>query len=225
MTSFLTSVVWTELPVFIGDIISWMGEAFDYFGGAVLGAFILLVTYFLFPAVMTAIMGLFLDDVCDAVEEKHYPGLAKARQIPFLENLMNSLKFLGMVILINIAALPFYILTFWFGFGILLYYLINGYLLGREFYEQVAHRRMNGREARVLRKQKRGTVMLFGFGAAFLMTVPILNLLAPIVATAAMVHIFMKIWSPASGDLTLQTEELDKLQCFILCRSHLGDLR
>ena len=189
----LGHVIWADVPV-IGTLMEWMDWSFDVLSGLLLGGTVLMITYILFPPVMVAIMGIFLDEVCEAVEARHYPHLGEPRFIPTLENIGSALKFLGIVLLINILALPFYLATWWFaGLGFVLYYLINGYLFGREYFELVSHRRLNPKVARSLRKSNRGTVMLFGFAAAFGMTVPILNLFVPIIAAAAMVHVFMKI--------------------------------
>jgi len=88
------------------------------------------------------------------------------------------------------------------GLGAVLYYLVNGYLFGREYFELVSHRRIAPPVAKNLRRSKRGTVMLLGCAAAFGMTIPFLNLVTPIIAAAAMVHVFMKIAqnTPMEGD-------------------------
>ncbi|RED51469.1 EI24 domain-containing protein [Aestuariispira insulae] len=194
----LGHVIWADVPV-IGWLMEWMGVGFDVLSGFLLGGTVLAITYFLFPPVMVAIMGIFLEEVCEAVEQKHYRNLGETRFIPVTENIINALKFLGLVIVINLLALPFYLATWWIaGLGFVLYYLINGYLFGREYFELVAHRRLDPKTARGLRRSNRGSLMLFGFAAAFGMTVPILNLFVPIIAAAAMVHIFMKIGERSS---------------------------
>lgn len=190
----LSQVAWTELPFYIGDFFAWMGDSFDVFGGVFFGGTILIATYFLFPAVMIAVVGIFLDDVCEAVEDKHYPHLGKARKITIVDSLWNALKFVGVVALVNIVAAPFYILTFWvIGLGLVLYYLINGYLIGREYYELVAFRRMSPKNAHRLRRAHRGQIMLAGAAVAFAMTIPIVNILTPIIAAAMMDHLFMRL--------------------------------
>ena len=65
---------------------------------------------------------------------------------------------------------------------------MNGYLLGREFFEQAAVRRMPPVEAAALRKRFGGRVWLHGAGVAAYALIPILNLTLPIVATAALLH-------------------------------------
>lgn len=161
----------------------WLETASDVLGGG-LG---LVLTFLLFPAVASTFIGLLLDEICDAVEARHYPGLGPDRDIPVAETLMGSLKFLGVMVVLNILMLPFLFLGPLFPF---VFYAVNGYLLSREYFELVAHRRVGPAEAQALRKAHQGTVFMAGVVAAFLLTVPVVNLLAPIVAVAATVHLF-----------------------------------
>lgn len=186
----VAQIPWGSIP-WIGEYLEgFEGEA-DAFAvltasGAVLG-----MSFFLFPAVATAVIGLFLDSVCEAVEEKHYPTLGPARPQSLGEAIIQALKFVGLVVLINLAVLPIYLfLLFFFGAGAILYYIVNGYLIGREFYELVALRRLGPKDMRALHKAHKGRITLFGVVFVFLMHVPILNLVAPVLAAAAMVHFF-----------------------------------
>ena len=70
------------------------------------------------------------------------------------------------------------------------FYAVNGYLLGREYFELVAMRRLDPDAARRLRRAHRGELFVAGVVMAFLLTLPVVNLLAPVVITAAMVHLF-----------------------------------
>jgi uncharacterized protein involved in cysteine biosynthesis len=186
----VAAVPWASLPI-IGDAAQWLGEWFDVLGGIGLAGLIGLLTYFLFPPVMTAIVGLFLEDICEAVEGKHYPRLGQARGQTVTEAVFSGIRFLGIVVLINLIAFPAYItLLIVLGAGAALYYAVNGYLVGREFYEVVALRRLKPHRAEQLRRRHKGRITLFGILFVFLMTVPILNLIAPVLAAAAMVHFF-----------------------------------
>lgn len=190
------SISWIDLPL-VGGIFEWiagLGLIGDMLsGGAFIGA-MALATYFLFPGVTTAIVSLFLERIVDAVDRRHYAHMPTARDLPLGESILNALTFLGIVLAINLIALPFYALFFFLlASGILLYYFINGYLLGREYFEMVALRRMTRQEATMMRRKHRGTVFGFGVVTAFLMTLPIVNLLAPALAAAAMAHLFMAL--------------------------------
>jgi uncharacterized protein involved in cysteine biosynthesis len=73
------------------------------------------------------------------------------------------------------------------------FYALNGYLFGREYYEIVALRRLDEKRAGDLRRRNSGRIFLAGVVIAFMLTVPLLNLIAPVIATAFMVHIFETI--------------------------------
>ena len=72
----------------------------------------------------------------------------------------------------------------------MLYLALNGYLLGREYFELVAGRRLPWSTVRALRQRTRARLWLAGAVIALLLTVPVLNLVAPVVAVAFMVHLF-----------------------------------
>lgn len=183
-------IPWAELP-WVGWMFDWIAEAASWLGDVAFISVMLTVTFLLFPAVTTTIVSLFLDQIIGAVEDKHYPGRGEPRPQPVVEVVGQSLKFLAIVIGVNILALPIYaVLLFLPPFNLVFYYLLNGYLVGREFYEMVSIRRMTPEEAIVLRKRFGGRVVLAGAVIVFCMTIPILNLLVPVLAAAAMVHIF-----------------------------------
>jgi len=78
-------------------------------------------------------------------------------------------------------------------FGEMLSVAANGWLLGREYFEMVAMRHLPAEEARRLRKAHMGYVSLCGLIIAGLASVPILNLLTPLFATAFMVRIYKQL--------------------------------
>ncbi|MCF8479180.1 MAG: EI24 domain-containing protein [Rhodospirillum sp.] len=162
--------------------IGWLDNTIDWLAGTA----VVFVALLFFPALVTLISSLFLEEVADAVDIRHYPALPPPRRIPLLETLLSSVKFTLVVVFLNIVVLPLYLIP---GLGLFLFYGLNGYLLSREYLELVAHRRMAPREARALRSRYQASLWLLGAATAFLTTIPILNLLAPIVGTAAMVHL------------------------------------
>ena len=141
----------------------------------------------LFVAPVTAVMaGLFLDDIAEVIEIRDYPNETPGRPMPLAQSIRQSLGFLLVVALGNLLALILLLVP---GINLAAFFLVNGYLLGREYFESVAVRRMSAPEAVALRRRRRGTVWLHGMVIAFLSTVPFLNLLGPILATATMVHV------------------------------------
>jgi uncharacterized protein involved in cysteine biosynthesis len=174
----------------LATIMEWMGGAFDWLAGLAFVGTLLVATFLLFPAVVMIVVGLFLDQVAEVVEQRHYPELGEPRKQPLLETLGSTVKFAAIVVLLNVLVLPVYLVLLLIpGANLLLYYLLNGYLIGREFFELAAFRRMEPGEAHRLRKSYRGKVMMAGVMLTFLMTIPVVNLLAPVLGAAFMVHV------------------------------------
>ncbi|HEY9163429.1 MAG TPA: EI24 domain-containing protein [Magnetovibrio sp.] len=163
---------------------------FDWLGQAA----VFVLTWFLFPAVVTSIGSLMLDRVVGAVESRHYPTLNAAPGQKFSEAIGPALKFLGITVGLNLLCLPL-LLTPLFPF---VYYALNGYLISREYFELVALRRISTPDAMAMRARWKTPLFIAGIGFAFMLTVPILNVVAPIIATAAMVHLF-EAWRAKDG--------------------------
>lgn len=169
----------------------WLEGIADLLGGAIT----LVLTWLLFPSVISAVIGLMLERIAEAVEARHYPNLPAANDPPLTEALIGAAKFLGVMVVLNLMLLPF---LFFGPLFPIVFYGVNGYLLGREFFELVSHRRLAPADARVLRKERQSAIIGIGVVFAFLMTLPIINLLTPVVATATMLHLF-EAWRGEAG--------------------------
>ncbi|HEV7370128.1 EI24 domain-containing protein [Arenibaculum sp.] len=164
--------------------IGWLDAIVDVLGG--LAA--LFLAYLMFPAIVIAVSGLLLDEVVDAVERRHYPRLPPAESLGLARSIGLSLRFLATVVGLNLLALPVYL--FVPALNLVVFYLLNGYLLGREYFELVSFRRMPRQDATVLRRRHGVRLFWAGLAIAFLSTIPIVNLLVPVVASAFMAHVF-----------------------------------
>ncbi len=161
----------------------WLETIGDVFGGLLT----VVLTWFLFPLLATTFVGLFLEPVARAVEARHYPHLPPAPGPGLLPGILASLRFLGTAMLLNAALLPFLLLPPVYP---VVYVLVNGVLVGREYFELVALRRLDPAAARSLRRRRASEVLLLGCAIAFLATLPIVNFVAPVLATMATVHRF-----------------------------------
>lgn len=142
-------------------------------------------------APVTAIVaGLFLDDIAETVERTDYPGDPPGTPVPTLQSIMLSLKFFAVVIAGNLLALVLLLVP---GINIAAFFLVNGYLLGREFFEFAAMRFRPEAEAKALRAQHAGTIFFAGLVIAGFLAIPLLNLLTPLFAAAMMVHLHKAI--------------------------------
>ncbi|MDR6667582.1 sulfate transporter family protein [Rhizobium sp. 1399] len=140
----------------------------------------------LLSPVTALIAGLFLDDVAEVIEKRDYPQDALGKAMPLGPAMASSIKFLGVVIIGNIIAL---FLLFIPGVNIVAFFLVNGYLLGREFFEFAAMRFRSPPEARLFRAKHGPTVFLGGLVIALFLAIPIVNLLTPLFAAGMMVHL------------------------------------
>lgn len=154
---------------------------------ASVGLILALSAFLMFP-VAAIFIGLFLDEIADAVERRHYPHLPEPRRQSLGEALMQGLEFALVLIGANVLALIIYLLST--ALAPVIFWIVNGYLLGREYFEVVAMRRMDQPEAKRLRRKHLPSIWMAGALIAIPLSVPILNLLAPLVGVAAFVHLY-----------------------------------
>lgn len=185
----LVALVWWGLPKIRLFDQNWANTGSD----VVLGLLALIVPLLFFPALATAIMGTMLENVADAVEARHYPQLNWPRPQKWSEILLTTLRFLAVMVAVNVVALPLYLILLVTGLSVVLMVVVNGYLLGREYFELVALRRLDPKQARQWFRHHLGRLWLAGAIIAILFSIPLLNLLAPVIATAFMVHLFQSL--------------------------------
>ncbi|MEO1016156.1 MAG: EI24 domain-containing protein [Pseudomonadota bacterium] len=145
----------------------------------------LVLAWLLFPIIITTTIGLFLDRVVDAVEDRHYPDIPDVRSQSVSEVTTSAVRFALIAISLNVLALPFYLIP---GANLPIFLSLNGYLLGREYFEQIAARRFSPTEVRLLCQRNRRRYWLAGVVLAAMLLVPLFNLIAPIVGIAFMQH-------------------------------------
>ncbi len=163
----------------------WAGWLAVVFG--ILASVGLAVALSLLLAPVTALVaGLFLDDVAEVIEQRDYPLDPPGAALPLGQAIAGSVKFLGVVVLANLLAL---FLLFVPGVNLVAFFLVNGYLLGREFFEFAAMRHRTPHEARQFRAKHAPTVLLAGVLIAGFLAVPLVNLLTPLFAAGLMVHL------------------------------------
>ncbi len=171
----------------LGLEISWLDSVASW---ATVGLMIVLSVVLMVP-VAAAFTGIFLDDVAEAVEEKHYPGLGAVGHIPVRDTLRDSLSLILVTIGVNLVAL---ILLFFVGpLAPVLFWAVNGYLLGREFFQMAAMRRVGREAATRLRKRHAAQVWLAGTLMAVPLSVPLLNLLIPVIGAATFTHMYHRL--------------------------------
>ena len=165
----------------VGEV-TWLG---DLLGWGSLGL-VIVMSIFLMVPVASAITSLFLDEVAQAVEDQHFSNLPDVPRVSFWDGLRDTVNFLGVLIDANLFAFILYAI---FPFAaIFIFYALNGYLLGREYFQLAAMRRIGRTRAKELRKQHQSTIWMAGCLMAVPLSIPLINLFIPILVAATFTH-------------------------------------
>ncbi len=198
-------VGWTLLIfIILGGLLAWGVSSLDaerwvsddpgFFGGLVnalvwllYGVGYILLMWLAFAVIAQNVAAFYLDRIIGAVEDKRYPELGPAKGSTIATDISAMLRFTGALVLWNIVAIPFYFIPV---VNIVVFYLLNGYLFGREYAEAVGFRRLPTAEVRAWRGANRLRLLVAGALITLAFSVPILNLAAPVLAACFMTHIY-----------------------------------
>ena len=173
------------LPV-IGEV-TWVD---DLISGASILLMIVLSVFLMVP-VASAFTSIFLDEVADAVEERHYPHLPAAESVSFADGLWDTLNFLGILIAANIAAIILYLI--FVPFAPVIFWALNGFLLGREYFQLVAMRHIGRERAKQAFRENLGQIWLAGGLMAVPLSIPLANLIIPVLGAATFTHLYHRV--------------------------------
>ena len=170
----------------------WMGFHDGALSGLVAIVAAVLAGWLLFVVVAIGVLQLFADRVIAAVEARHYPAaLATARPVGQGRAALMGLRSAARALVANLLALPAYLLLLVTGVGpAIAFFLVNGWVLGRDLGAMVAARHLRGAAMRDWRKANRGRWFALGLVEAGLFVVPVVNLLAPVIGAAMATHLF-----------------------------------
>jgi len=152
----------------------------------------ILFGWVLFRAIAIAVLWLFGDEIVIAVERRHYPAaLASAHGMSMARSLTLGLRSAARAMIVNVLLAPIYVVLLVTGFGTpLLFFAANGWMLGADLGEMVAARHMTRAEMKAWRRATRWTRWDLGVLVAALLSVPFVNLIAPILGAAMATHSF-----------------------------------
>jgi CysZ protein len=191
LTLALLILIWFGLQWLVVTFADWPSQPWIQTSVAVVTGFGLIVGLAFLIAPVSALMaGLFSDDIAAVVEATHYPEDPPGRGLPFFKGLAATLGFTATVIVVNLVCLLLLLIP---GVNLVAFFIGNGYLLGREFFEQAAARFRPVEAARELRRQNAVLVLFGGFVIALFLAIPILNLQTPLFATAFMTHLHKRV--------------------------------
>lgn len=171
----------------------WLGEVGGLETLLSVGSIFLMIGLSIFLMVPVAVLfsGFFLEDVVRAVEDRHYPGLPAAAPLKLSDSLIDAINLLGLMIVANLCALVFYL--FAGPFIPLVFWAVNGLLLGREYFSLVAMRRLGRQGAKQLRARHAAEVWMAGALMAVPLSVPLVNLFIPVLGAATFSHMFHRL--------------------------------
>ena len=142
------------------------------------------------PPTASLVAGFYLDEIADAVERSIDPGRPPGRPLPLGASLALGVRFALLSVVVNVVVLA---LTIFTGIGLVSFFILNGYLLGREYFELAAMRHRSAAEARDLFDRHWLEVFAAGAIVSALAAVPVLNLLTPLYATAFLTRVYKRI--------------------------------
>lgn len=176
-----------ELPSWL----AWLSTVFIVF--AAIGSALALAL--LISPITALIAGFFIDAIAQDIEQKHYPNDPAGRPMSLGETISQSLKFLAIVLMGNLFALLLLLVP---GVNLIAFFVVNGYLLGREYFEFAAMRHHSLQDAKKLRSRHSTTIFFAGLVIAGFLSIPLLNFLTPFFAAGLMVHLHKMILAKPS---------------------------
>jgi CysZ protein len=194
----LTIVVLAALGVGVWCALAWLaahwalGTVAQQAAGIAAGVLTVLAAGVLFRAIALLIVGLFADEIVMAVEAKHYATkLSSARKVPVARSLAMGLASAGRFVVVNVALLPLYLILLATGIGpAILFFLVNGWLLGRDLGDMVAVRHLAPDALPGWRGSTAVSRFALGLIGTALFVLPVVNLAAPVISAAMATHWF-----------------------------------
>jgi uncharacterized protein involved in cysteine biosynthesis len=162
--------------------LSWIAQA----GGGVAA---LLLAWWLFLPVAAAIAAQLVEPVAAAVERRHYPHLPPARGASVAAQFAFGIGFGLRMLAVQLLLLPVLFVPV---VGVVVALAVSAQALGAGMVRQTALLRMDPAAARATWRARRWAGRALGLVLAAMAFVPLLNLLVPVIGTAAAVHILQR---------------------------------
>lgn len=141
----------------------------------------------LFPIALPLIVSFFDDRIADAIETHEYGNVPLPQPQPFWNELWHDIKFSLWALFLNVVSLPIYFIP---ALNAVWFFVLNGCLLGRQFFVMIAARHMSRGNAAALVVRHRLPIYAGGIIITLCATIPFVNLAAPFWGVALMVHLF-----------------------------------
>lgn len=161
----------------------WLAYLFTA-GEFAAGAVVVVLAIALSPAISMVVGGVLFDFAAEQVEKKI--GAPKARFVPPHEGLWNGVRIALPALVLNLLAIPLYFVPV---VNVIVFWGLNGFLMGREYATVAGARHMSYAEAVALRKRHGLSVFLVGMACS------VVPFVAPLVGASAMTRLVHSIRS------------------------------
>jgi CysZ protein len=180
----LAALVWAGLTYLVPliPLHGWLGVGAD----ALASVGLVLVGFVLLPVVTMIVGGALLDVAAERVERTRFPADKPGIGMALPKALAAGARIAALALPLNILALPLYFVPI---VNVLVYWGLNGFLLGREYFSMAALRFREWPDVRALRRRHGLLIFMGGLALAAIMTVPVINLCAPLFGIALMVRL------------------------------------
>jgi CysZ protein len=155
-----------------------------------LGMGLLAGALLLMPAVTALVGGFFADQIAELVERTYYPADPPGVALPLWRAIAEGARTALLAIATFLCIAP---LLLFAGAGALIFFLATAWLLGRVYFELAALRFHPAAEVKALRRAHQASLFGAGLFIAGFVSIPILNLAAPLFGTALMVHMHKRL--------------------------------
>jgi CysZ protein len=162
--------------------IGWLDSLVNWLAGGILG----IAGWFMLPAIIVLVAGVFQERTIHRVELAYYPDEVRTQEPRFWPDLKHDLRFTMRALLLNVLVLPLYL----FGIGFIVSVVLNSYLLGREFFESAAGYHIGKPQAKTVGQQNKAAVYGGGLVITLMTLAPVINIFVPIFAIVWMVHVY-----------------------------------
>jgi uncharacterized protein involved in cysteine biosynthesis len=159
----------------------WLANVFTA-GEFLAGAVIVVLAAALSPAISMVVGGVLFDFAAEQVEKKI--GAPKARAVPLHEGVWNGLRIALPALLLNLVVIPLYFIPV---VNVIVFWGLNGILMGREYATIAAARHMSFRDAVALRNRNGAAVFLVGLACS------VIPFFAPLVGASAMTRLVQSV--------------------------------
>jgi CysZ protein len=151
-------------------------------GSLLASVVVVVIALALSPAISMVVGGILFDFAAERVEKKI--GAPKAQAVPIQQGILNGVRIALPALALNLLVIPLYFIPV---LNALVFYGLNGFLMGREYATITAARHMSYKDAVALRKRHGLSVFFVGLACS------LVPFLAPLVGASAMTRLIQSI--------------------------------